>query len=238
MTYTARKFAYKNPTFGRSNAVKATEPFKNSVYYLWWEFLRRSDAYKKCCTSGGEGKLKNIYQDFDDVFATDFKTWWQTNERGAFLFAEQLPPKFQPIKVIPNEVTMSQVIVLQVPMALPKRFLAAEFQKLLNLHHSGKRGRRNNVNSTARYPVSGHIDTVALQKCLSVYDMKVANPKMPLWQITQECKAIKRDAFIVDGDTQGIITNKKLILANTASRLVNKAKLIIRNTELGKFAFQ
>ena len=237
MTYTALKFAYKHPTFGRSNAVKATEPFKNSVYYLWWEFLRRSKAYKKCCTSGGGGKLKNIYQDFGDVFATDFKSWWQTNERGAFLFAEHLPPTFQPIKAIPNEVTMSQVMVLQVPMALPKSRLMAEFQKLLNAHHSGKRGRRNNESSTARYPVTGHIDTDALQKCLRVYDMRIANPKMPLWKITQECKAIKREAFIEVGDTQRIITNKKLILANTASRLVKKAELIICNSEQGKFPY-
>ena len=67
--------------------------------------------------------------------------------------------------------------------------------------------------------------------------MKIANPKMPLWQITQECKAIKRDTFIIDSDAQGIITNKKLILANTASRLLKKAALIIENTEQGKFPF-
>jgi hypothetical protein len=181
--------------------------------------------------------LKNIYQDFGDVFATDFKTWWQTDERGAFLFAEQLPPTFQPIKVIPNEVTMSQVMVLQVPMALPKRLLMAEFQKLLNAHHSGKRGRRNNVSSTARYPVTGHIDIFALQKCLRVYDLKKANPKMPLWQIAQQSMAIKREAFIEDGDTQAIITNKKLILANTASRLVKKAALIIKTVDQGSFPF-
>jgi len=237
MTYTALKFAYKHPTFGRSKIEKSQERFKNSVYYLWWEFLRRSDAYKKCCSTGGKGKLKNIYQDFGDVFSTDFKSWWQSNERGAYLFAEQLPPKFQPIKSLPDEVTMNQVILLQVPMALPKRLLMAEFQKLLNAHHSGKRGRRNNVSSTARYPVTGHIDTDALQKCLRVYDMKIENPKMPLWQITQQCKAIKRDAFIETADTQAIITNKKLILANTASRLIKKAKLIIKNTEQGKFPY-
>lgn len=237
MKYSALKFAYKHPTFGRNKAEKSQERFKNSVYYLWWEFLRRSDEYKKCCSAGGKGKLKNIYQSFGDVFTTDFKSWWQTNEHGAYLFAEQLPPKFQPIKSMPDEVTMNQVMVLQVPMALPKRLLMAEFQKLLNKHHSGKKGRRNNVSSTARYPVTGHIDTVALQKCLRVYDMQIANPKMRLWQITQTCKAIKRDAFIEDGDTQAIITNKKLILANTASRLIKKAKLIISNTEQGKFPY-
>jgi len=237
MTYIALKFSYKHPTFGRSNAVKATEPFKNSVYYLWWEFLRRSEAYKKCCTSGGDGKLKNIYQDFGDVFATDFKTWWQTNERGSNLFAEQLPPKMTLIDAMPDANVANQVLVIQVPLKLPKRLLMAEFQKLLNAHHSGKRGRRNNVSSSARYPVKGHIDTDALQKCLRVYDMKVANPKMRLWQVTQECKAIKRDAFIVGGDTKKIITNKKLILANTASRLVKKAEAIIKNVESGRFPF-
>jgi hypothetical protein len=237
MTYTALKFAYKHPTFGRSNAVKATEPFKNSIYYLWWEFLRRSDAYRKCCESGGKGKLNSIYQDFGDVFANDFKTWWQTNERGARLFAEQLPPKMTLIDAMPEASVAGQVLVVQVPLALPKRFLAAEFQKLLTAHHLGKRGRRNNVTSTARYPVTGHVDTDALQKCLRVYDMKIENPKMPLWQMTQECKAMSLDAFIKDDDTQGIITNKKLILANTASRLVRKAALIVKNVEQGKFPF-
>jgi len=237
MTYTALKFAYNHPTFGRSIAEKSQERYKNSVYYLWWEFLRRSDDYKKCCASAGMGIMKNIYQDFGDVLSTDFKTWWQTNERGAYLFAEQLPPKFQPIQVIPNEVTMSQVMVLQVPMALPKRLLMSEFQKILNAHHAGKRGRRNNVSSTARYPVTGHIDTDALQKCLRVYDMKIANPNMPLWQITQDCRAIKREAFILNKDTKKDVSDKKMILANTASRLVKKAKLIISNSEHGKFPY-
>ena len=237
MKYTALKFAYKHPTFGRSKIEKTQERYKNSVYYLWWEFLRRSTAYKKCCASGGKGKLKNIYQDFGDVFATDFKTWWQTNERGAYLFAEQLPPKMIVIDEMPDASISGQVLVAQIPLKLPKRLLTAEFQKLLNVHHSGKRGRRNNVSSSARYPVTGHIDTDALQKCLRVYDMKVANPKMRLWQVTQASKAIKRDAFIVDGDTQGIITNKKLILANTASRLIKKAETIIKNVESGRFPF-
>ena len=237
MTYTALKFAYNHPTFGRTRAEKSQERYKNSVYYLWWEFLRRSDDYKKCCAFASMGIMKNIYQDFGDVFSTDFKTWWQTNERGAYLFAEQLPPKFQLINSLPNEVTLNQVMLLQVPMALPKRLLMSEFQKILNAHHAGKRGRRNNVSSTARYPVTGHIDTDALQKCLRVYDMKIANPNMPLWQITQDCRAIKREAFILNKDTKKDVSDKKMILANTASRLVKKAKLIISNSEHGKFPY-
>ncbi len=237
MTFSPVKFAYAHPHFGRSKAEKAQEPFKNSAYYLWWEFLRRSDAYKKCCASNGKGKLKKIYQDFGDVFATDFKTWWQTNERGAYLFAEQLPPKFTVVTSTPDETTLSQVLLLQVPLALPKRFLMSEFQKVLNTHHPGKRGRRNNASSTARYPVTGHIDVYALEKCLRVYDTKVADPKIRLWQLAQETKAISRESFIVDGDTKATITNKKLILSNTASRLLKKAHSIIEMTERGRFPF-
>ena len=237
MTYTALKFAYKHPTFGRSKVEKSQERYKNSVYFLWWEFLRRSNAYRLCCKNSGKGKLNNLYKDFGDVFATDFKSWWQTNDRGAYLFAERLPPEMKLIKELPTEVDSKQVLIIQIPLALPKRFLTAEFQKLLNTHHAGKRGRRNNVSSTARYPVTGHIDTDALQKCLRVYDLKIEYPKMPLWQITQLCKAIKREAFIEASDTQAIITNKKLILANTASRLVRKAALIVSNVEKGIFPY-
>jgi len=237
MAFTALKFAYKHPTFGRSNAVKATEPFKNSVYYLWWEFLRRSDAYKKCCASGGKGKSSGVYEDFGDVFETDFKTWWQFDDRGACLFAERLPPKMMLIDALPAPAVADQVLVLQVPLGLSKRTLVAEFQKILKDHHQGKRGRRNNVNSTARYPVTGHIDTDALQKCLRVYDMRKENPKMPLWQVCQNCKAIQRSALLSDTDTGPEKTAKKFNLTNTASRLIKRAELVIQNVEQGIFAF-
>lgn len=237
MTFQAHKFAYKHPTFGRSKAVKATDPFKNSIYYLWWEFLRRSDTYKKCCMSGGRGKLRNLYEDFGDVFTPDFKTWWQTGDRGARLFAERLPPRMSLIDEMPAPAIADQVLVLQVPLVMSKRTLSVEFQKILKVHHAGKRGKRNNVNSTARYRVTGHIDTDALQKCLRVYDMKIANPQMKLWEVAQKCKAIQGESRIKSTDSSGEITNKKLILSNTTNRLLKKAKTIIQNVENGRFAF-
>ena len=94
MNYKSRKFAYKHPTFGRSKVAKSREPFKNSVYYYWWEFLKRNDAYMKCCLNKGDGKLNSLYQDFGDVFNADFKTWWNGENRGVTLFAEELLPEF------------------------------------------------------------------------------------------------------------------------------------------------
>jgi len=178
-----------------------------------------------------------LYADFGDVFSSDFNVWWRTGDRGANLFAERLPPNMQVLNEFPDAATAGQVLVVQVPLALSKRKLAGEFQKLLVTHHLGRRGVRNTEMSSAKYPVTGHIDTIALQKCLEVYDMKIANPEMRLWEIAQKCKAIQSDSRIKSTDSRGEITNKKLILSNTTSRLLKKAMTIIQNVEEGRFAF-
>ena len=153
MVFKAHHFAYQHPIFGRSTIEKAAEKYRNSVYYLWWEFLRRNAAYKWCCKKGGKGRLNSLYTDFGDVFSADFKSWWQLNDRGARLFAEPWPPKFCVISNFIDSIKNSNVLYLQVPLALPKRRLEREFKKLLGKYHPGRRGIRNNANSSARYLV-------------------------------------------------------------------------------------
>lgn len=234
MPFLPRKFAYKHPLFGRSKIEQRNEKFKNSIYYLWWEFLRRSTAYRRCCEAGGTGELAAIYADFGDVFADDFKTWWTTEDRGVRLFAEQVSARLEVITEMPSSGS-DQVLVVQVPLTLPKRFLSSQFQKLLDQHHTGKRGKRHNAASSAMYPVTGHVDIVALQKCLRVYDTKRANPGMPLWQVAQDAKAVLASNFVKKGDTKAEVTSKKFVLANTAKRLLKKAELVIEGVEAGKF---
>jgi hypothetical protein len=237
MKFVARNFAYQHPVFGRSKKAQSLSPYTHSVYYLWWEFLRRNSDYKNCCDNGGRGKLKSLYADFGDVHSVDFKTWWQTDSRGANLFAEQLPPDFKVIASVEEFVERDRVIFLQVPLSLPKRFLTQQFQKILNQHHEGRRGIRTNRISTAKYPITGHVDTDALEKCLRVYDMRVANPKMRLWDIAQKCKVARAIQFVKNDGTesQKEISDKKLILANTASRLLKRAEKIVAAVSSGKF---
>jgi hypothetical protein len=237
MRFQARHFAYQHPTFGRSKKTQALAPYKHSVYYLWWEFLRRNSDYRKCCDNGGRGKLKGLYADFGDVHSVDFKTWWRTDSRGANLFAEQLLPDFKVIASVNEFIERDRVLFLQVPLALPKRFLTQQFQKILNQYHGGRRGIKTNKISTAKYPITGHVDTDALEKCLRVFDMKTLNPKMRLWEIAQECKVARASQFVRnDGsDTEKEVSDKKLVLANTASRYLRKAHIIIKGVALGKF---
>lgn len=237
MKFIARNFAYQHPIFGRSKKAKSLTPYNHSVYYLWWEFLRRNAEYKRCCDSGGRGKLKTLYADFGDIHAVDFKTWWQTDSRGSNLFAEQLPPEFKVLESPDELLKHERVILLQVPLSLPKRYLTQQFQKVLNQNHEGRRGIRTNRISSAKYPVTGHVDTDALEKCLRVFDTKVANPKMKLWEIAQECKVTSQKQFVKnDGsETKEEISDKKLILTNTASRLLKRSEKIISAVSSGRF---
>jgi hypothetical protein len=208
---------------------------------LWWEFLRRNHEYRQCCLDGGDGRLNSLYKDFGDIYTVDFKTWWKTDDRGAYLFSEEPLAQFGLVPDINKISNHEDVLLIQVPLSLPKRYLQTEFLKLLDQHHQGKRGIKTNRISTARYKISGHIDLIALQKCLLVYDMRIENPKLPLWQIAQKCRLGKRENWITDADLKGKgnligqISDKKMILANTASRLIKKAERIIEGTADGVF---
>ena len=59
-----------------------------SVYFFWYEYLRRHEGYAECCRRGGQGECSALYEDFGDVHNTDFMSWWQTHHE---LFAEPRP---------------------------------------------------------------------------------------------------------------------------------------------------
>src|ERR1700676_4105430 len=84
-----RHFLFKHPLFRKPHTALGIE-WRKSVYYLWWEFLRRHEGYRKTCEQGGNGQYARLYADFGDIHASDFKGWWRTGDRGASLFAE--PP--------------------------------------------------------------------------------------------------------------------------------------------------
>ena len=50
--------------------------WKCSVYYYWWEYLRRHAGYRATCEAGGKGEHGDLYGWFGNVHAKDFHTWW------------------------------------------------------------------------------------------------------------------------------------------------------------------
>lgn len=235
----AIKFLRKKPAFGRTKKQQAAEPFKKSPYYFWWEYLRRSEAYKKCCERGGKGKLSRLYKDFGDVFNVDFKTWWTTDKRGEKLFGEAPVPKIAAVQITKDFVPLQDAIYVQIPLSLPKCTITKYFKFELDRHHAGKVGiHRTAKTSTARYPIVGVTDINVLQECLNVYDyckQNELNRDLRLWQIAQAAVKKKQFFLIKDSDDFHEVARKKIYLANVASRYRDKAIEMIKNVENGTF---
>lgn len=55
---------------------EGAEGWKCSVYYFWWEYLRRHEGYRETCQQGGEGEHAELYKWFGNVHDGDFHDWW------------------------------------------------------------------------------------------------------------------------------------------------------------------
>jgi len=82
-----RHFPYQHPTFGTDKKPRTPRHWEDTVYYLWWAYLKRNEDYLKTCESKGKGKFSALYKDFGDVRGDSFKKWWNEGERGANLFS-------------------------------------------------------------------------------------------------------------------------------------------------------
>lgn len=233
----SRHFPYQHPTFGTVKNPKMPSHWQRSVYYWWYEYLKRNTEYQKTCLQKGKGKCSEIYKHFGDVNVLNFKEWWTENDRGAVLFANPLQ---HAICVLNNErvekppLKKDNVLILEIPMDLPINHLIKQIRKIISKNHSGKRGVRHGSSSKALFQASGKIDVLFLRIALSCWDARRENPKKPLWKIGQECGIGGRNR-ITQSDTSATITDKKNILGATVSRYIRKANRMIKLTGEGRF---
>jgi hypothetical protein len=231
-----RHFQYKHPTFGTKAIPKPKSAWEGTVYYWWWEYLRRNSEYLKCCESGGKGKLANLYKDFGDVRGDSFKDWWTEGGRGAALFSE--PEAELSIRVMDKGQTAIDPLdafTVSIPLYLPKKLIIRRFKELLDERHKGKRGHQLAKRSKARYQVKGQPNIPAIKQALKVYDFKKANPKMKLWEIGNAIPNLQMENKIQVEDTESGLADKKNVLAATVSRYLRRAEISIFNVKNGIF---
>ena len=233
---TARHFPYQHPTFGTKSNPAESSRITRSIYFWWWEFLRRHAEYRQTCEANGEGAFAALYADFGDIHATDFRNWW--NQRGLDLFAE--PPAVRSVVIVrPGEQSVNigdpTLLVVAFPLSLPKRYLRQRFSALLKRHHTRKRGQQTAKESKAKYKVHSPPNVDALRRALVVYDLRVSNPHMKLWEIALQAKVVGAAQVPKQSDTPGAVRDKRRICAVTASRYLRHAKLLIENVGDGIF---
>ena len=236
-------FKAKHPLFGRSTTPLGVSYQQRSPYYWWWEFLRRNEDYKACCAAGGTGVLAGLYADFGDVSNDTFKDWW--NERGYRLFAEKRKPVLLTELDAPNEWdtswTKDSVMVVAVPLDIPKRNLMEFFSALLAKRHGGKRGRKalsDSDASTARYPLHRNVSIHTLRIQLAVYDAvmeaKLGDKKLTLAQIGEKLKLVPKSNKRTEGEAMDA-ARRRAVLASSVSRHFKDVQHIIDNTANGRF---
>lgn len=236
----SRHFPYQHPLFGSPKRPLPDSYRHRSVYFWWFEYLRRNEEYRLTCQNGGTGSCSDLFEDFGDIYDCDFKTWWQTGGRGVRLFAE---PQTDSIKVISkhdiNQTYSDQnSLLLSVPLDLPITFLVKAFRDIVSKHHTGKRGQRHNAKSNAKYKVFGKVDVLFLQIALQVWDTRQSDPTKPLWQIGNELRLGSKQNILKSNEINDInpeVRDKKNILAVTTSRYVKKAQNMIERTGQGRF---
>ena len=238
-----RKFLHSTPKFGTKNSPSLPSTWSNSIYYLWFEYLRRNEDYRLTCENGGKGKCAKIYKNFGDIYSQDFKTWWQTNDNGANLFAEK--PK-RSIEIIQDKQSfpknLDETLVLSIPLSLSSSYLINRFKQILKKQHKGKRGERSvktgDSSATCKLATK-RIAIHFLQTALKVLDKRNENPEMPLWQVAQELNLAAGSHIKLGEDGKvprgGHVANQKKIMAATASRYIRKAEAAIANAGAGKF---
>lgn len=243
MFFMSVHFAFTWPVFGTKTNPKSLSFQERSVYYWWFQYLKRNDDYRKTCEKGGTGPCAALYKDFGDVHATDFKTWWDAN--GARLFGEHERTSIAIYKggvFDPSINAGRNSLLLNVPLDLPRAHLYKRFKQIITAHHDGERGKRHNANSEALYPTGGKIDVGFLKVALQVWDMRKAEPEKKLWEIANDLKLGSKETWITAAELKMKahlpVADKKNVLAATTSRYIKKAQRMIDDTAKGKFPNQ
>jgi len=105
----------------------------------------------------------------------------------------------------------------------------------LDERHQGRRGHQLAKRSKARYRVRGQPNVPAIKQALEVYEFKMANPDLKLWEIGDQLPRFQGFNKLKSTDTPSERADKRNVLAATVSRYLKKAENSIKNTALGVF---
>ena len=231
-----RHFPYQHPTFGTEKRPKRPWFWEDTIYFLWWSYLKRNDEYLQTCEASGATGLTSLYEDFGDVRGNSFKEWWSYESRGMRLFAEPLVANTLQV-ISKDEISDFQgdLLFLSVPLNLPKKYLLERFRKVLTEYHKGEAGRQYAKKSRAKYQFKGQPNIKGLRTALDVYDYIKANPNKKLWEVGRTLPQFHLE--LSECDKKGIVPSYHLkrTIEATVSRYKRKATQTIKNVGLGVF---
>ena len=153
---------------GQNQPYRDAEPYKSSLYYWWWAFLKRNSLYHKTCIQGGNGLLSKLYRDFGDIYNVGFLTWWDSHQ---ILFAEQC-------SILDGEspISSDQNLLYRID---PQKSFSQIQEEIRALHlraHAIMPVQTQERQSTAQYPIYTNVSAHTLHKAMKVWDLHCAKP--------------------------------------------------------------
>ena len=146
--------------------------YENSVYYLWFEFLLRNEAYKRYCeTKKGTKQIANLYKDFGDIHDTTFKGFWNSKSD---LFCEQIDlervEEMTTAKQLSNSKT-KYLLNISMPINNNAEWVEKQVKRIVKERRKqlGILGKGVSV-STEKYAIHGKAEVKALQKTLRLWE--------------------------------------------------------------------
>lgn len=257
-----RKFIYQYPRFGngkyrtddyrlwrrKAHLIKPTTKgvrWDRSVYYWWYEYLRRHEGYRQFCVTG-EGTFSELYADFGDIHAygDDFRSWFY--EVGFDLFAERWLPAdivtadsidaLQASSAIDAD---SEYVYAAIPIGNSRKHLLREYDKVITRLKEQRKKDGKDTGSTARYPVARIPYVNSLANYLAVWDE--CQTGAPLAEVYERVFPPLSDAAIAKRSQRRLSSEaqidrvRKQQYSNVVVRARNKANLLIANVAKGVF---
>ena len=226
--YKPKNFPFSPPNLWPSKFVTNPKLVKQEdcIYYLWFEYLRRSSKYFAACKNKGKG-MEELYADFGDVFKDTFDEWFSTEVsgvvRGEYLFAY---PHVTALREITSDKQFG-VVDLQkyFVFAIDKFANKKKTLKMLKDIWKSKVTTNKVGFKRARYiPRSNTHNIYSLKEYLKIYDAKLLGLKH--WECVAKARNLEFDK---------LQKHEREYFNIIASKALKKAKALIKLTEQGKF---
>lgn len=243
----ARRFLAPVPLFGTKNNRAPLSSQEQSPYYWWWAYLKRNKKYVRCCDRGGKGPLASLYADFGDVRGSDFKKWWDENERGRRLFAE--PSTAHQLTELASkdewhdDWSPQTTMVVAIPLTWSKRSIQKRMNALLKKRHTRKRGKmalNGRETSDALYPLAHNYNVHSLKVSLAVFDAveaaKASKEKVTYYDLGVAMKLVRTAMpTIHDLKISRRDADKVNVMTVAVSRHYKRAAQTVENVAKGIF---
>ena len=226
--YKPENFPFSPPSFWPLKFRKYPHlvHYKNSIYYLWFEYLSRSKKYHFACMNKGKG-LEKLFADWGNIFRIDFDEWFNAEingvVRGEYLFAY---PHVTALREITSDeqfgvVDLQEYFVFAIDKFADKK---KTLEMLKNIWKSKVTTNKVGFKRARYLPRSNTHNINSLKEYLKIYDAKLLGLKH--W----ECVASARGL-----DFDKVKKHEREYFNIVASKALKKAKKLIALTEQGQF---